>query len=123
MAYSVHKCTGSGATLDNFRFRPTFWFELRYDDDNKVAASTPHYFVDGLTSRQINGYRLSMAKLVRRYEFYLQKHGVRFEVEQEQKREVERAAKKKEQRIKWLQTNIPLLTAELAELTKEEVPA
>jgi hypothetical protein len=117
MAYAVHKCTGSGATLDDFRFRPTVWFELRHDD-GKVAASTGHYFSDPLTSRQVGGYRLQMAKLLPRYEAYLKKSGKRWEVEQEEKREVERAAKKKTQRIAWLQANIPVLTKELEDLLK-----
>jgi hypothetical protein len=102
MAYAVHKCTGSGATLDNFKFRPTFWFELRHDDGT-VARQTAHYFVDGLTGRQVNGYRLQMAKLLPRYEAYLAKTG---------------------NRIAWLKKHIPIYTAELEELTRtKEVPA
>jgi hypothetical protein len=123
MAYSIHKCTGSGATLDNFRFRPTFWFELRHDD-GKVASQTAHYFVDGLTSRQVNGYRLQMAKLLPRYEAYLAKHGVRWEVMREEQRAAEKKAKDRKNRIAWLEKHIPLYKAELLELLNEkEVPA
>jgi hypothetical protein len=123
MAYAVHKCTGSGATLDNFKFRPTFWFELRHDDGT-VARQTAHYFVDGLTGRQVNGYRLQMAKLLPRYEAYLAKTGKRWEVEQEEKRLAARAIKQKQDRIAWLKKHIPIYTAELEELTRtKEVPA
>jgi hypothetical protein len=103
--------------MDDFRFRPTFWFELRHDD-GKVAAQTGHYFTGYLTPRQVNGYRLQMAKLLPRYEAYLAKYGKRWEVEQEEKRAAAKAIKQKQQRIEWLKKHIPLYTAELEELTR-----
>lgn len=117
MSYTVKRVDGSGASLDNFRFRPTVQFQVVHDD-GKVAWSGSSYFAEA-GARAIAGLRMNASKMCKRYEAYLKRTGERFEIIEEAKLKAQREAKKRADRIAYLQKNLPLWQAELAELTKE----
>lgn len=115
--YAIHRVDGRGASLDNMRFRDTVRFEIRFSGDTSVIAYWSHtHFTDQLSPRQINGLRLGCARALPKYQAYFDKHGKRFEVEEREKRDADRAIKKKADRIKWLESAIPRYQEELAAL-------
>jgi len=115
--YKIHRIDGRGCSMSNLRFRDTVRFEVRFLDDEKLPAYwSPTHFTDQLTPRQINGLRLGCAKAMPKYQAHFDKTGTRFEVDLKKIEDIERAAKKKAQRIASLTKMIPELQAELAAL-------
>jgi hypothetical protein len=118
MSYSIHRVDGRGISLSTMKGGATVRFELRHDADGAVAFTTDEWLVDSATPRQINGLRLQAARQLPRFDDYERRTGGRWEVEQKAKRDAERAAKKRADRIAYLRRTIPLYEAELAELLK-----
>lgn len=114
--YAIHKVEGRGASLNDMRFRPTVRFELRFNNDTTVVAWRSRTFFADVGGRQINGLRLGAARALPKYQAYFDRTGVRWEVEQKALADAERAAKKKSQRIAYLEKEIPKLQEELKAL-------
>jgi hypothetical protein len=117
MDYQVEIVRGEGMNLSDCRVRPTVRAVVKHTDGTFCWGTTT-YFSTG-ENRQVAGLRMNAAKMAKRYQAHLDSTGERFEVIEKAKREAAAAAKKKADRIKWLEQAIPKYQAELAQLKAE----
>ncbi len=114
-AYEVVKVDGRGMSLSDVSrgFAATVHFEIKHIESGEKAWEGTNYWADA-GSRAISGLRLAAHKMCKRYEYHLQKHGTRFEVTEREEKAAKHLAKKKAERLAWLERNIPVLINELA---------
>jgi hypothetical protein len=115
--YTVNRIDSTGMSLgDAPRFDKTVCFAVVHTDGTEVWRSSTYWA--STAPRSIQGLRLGAARACKSYQAYLDRTGKRWEIEERERRTAERAAKKRADRLAWLKKNVPLLTAELAELEK-----
>lgn len=110
--YVVVRKDGHGMSMSHpMKMGDTVWFEVQHTD-GMTAWSSNTFWADA-AKRSINGLRLQASKMCLRYQAHLDRTGERFEVEEKRKKDAAWLAKKKTERIAWLERNIPKLQREL----------
>lgn len=113
-AYEIVKKMGHGMSFSQpMKMADTVCFEIIHSETKEHAWSSSTMWADS-PARSIGGLRLSASKMIKRYEYHLQKHGTRFEVTEREAKAARYLAKKKTERLVWLERNIPVLINELA---------
>lgn len=90
--YITEQVTGDGIDLKgDLKIKPTIGFVVKYSGDNMVAWRGPSWWAHAVQGRRLGGLRLQASNMAKRYQSHLDSTGKRFEIEEKEKREAEKA--------------------------------